>query len=93
MSINEIAYLVKKVVEKEFPNKKNIRIVKTKSDDNRSYHINSDKIKNSLGFVPKRSVEMAIKDLCEAFKRGFIPNSFESDNYFNVKKLKTIKAA
>ena len=93
MSINEIAHLVKKVVEKEFPNKKNIRIVKTKSDDNRSYHINSDKIKNSLGFVAKRSVEMAIKDLCEAFKRGFIPNSFESDNYFNVKKLKTIKAA
>ena len=93
MSINEIAWLVKKVVEKEFPNKKDIKIVKTKTDDNRSYHINSDKIKNLLGFVPKKSVEMAIRDLCEAFKKDLIPNSFESDSYFNVKKLKTIKAA
>lgn len=93
MSINEIAWLVKKVVEKEFPNKKDIKIVKTKTEDNRSYHINSDKIKNLLGFVPKKSVEMAIRDLCEAFKKDLIPNSFESDSYFNVKKLKTIKAA
>ncbi len=92
MSINEIAQLVKKVVEKEFPNKKNITIVKTKTEDNRSYHINSDKIKNLLGFVPKKSVEMAIRDLCKAFKKDLIPNSFESDSYFNVKKLKTIKA-
>ena len=93
MSINEIAQLVKKVVEKEFPKKKDIKIVKTKTDDNRSYHINSDKIQNLLGFIPKRSIEMAIRDLCEAFKKGLIPNSFESDSYFNVKKLKTIKAA
>ena len=93
MSINEIAKLVKKVVQKEFPSKKDIEIVKTTSNDNRSYHINSDKIKNLLGYVPKRSVEMGIKDLCEAFKRGLIPNSFTSDDYFNVKKLKTIQAA
>jgi len=92
MSINEIAQLVKQVVERKFPEKKEIKIVKTKSDDNRSYHINSDKIKNFLGFVPRRSVEMAIVDLCDAFKKGIIPNSFESDNYFNVKKLKSIKA-
>ena len=25
---------------------------------------------------------MAVKDLCEAFKKGLIPNSFASDNYF-----------
>ena len=35
LSINEIAQLVKKVVEKEFPDKKEIKIIKTKSDDNR----------------------------------------------------------
>ena len=93
MSINEIAQLVKKVVEREFPDKKDIKIVKSKSDDNRSYHINSDKIKNLLGFIPRRTVEMAIEDLCKAFKKGFIPNSFENDSYFNVKRLKTIRAA
>ena len=93
MSINEIAQLVKKVVLREFKEKKEIKIIKTESEDNRSYHINSDKIKNILGFEPKRSIEMAVKDLCKAFKEGLIPNSFENDSYFNVKRLKTIKAA
>ena len=35
---------------------------------------------------------MAIKDLCEAFKNGKIPNSFENDFYFNVNRLKRINA-
>ena len=92
MSINEIASLVKKVVQKEFVNKGEIKILKTPSDDNRSYHINSDKIKKELGFVPKRTIELAIRDLCVAFKNNLISNSFENDIYFNVKRLKEIKA-
>ena len=44
-SIGELANIVKKVVENEFPEKGKIEIETTKSDDNRSYHINSDKIK------------------------------------------------
>tara|TARA_Y100000817_G_C16838656_1_gene536961 strand:+ start:277 stop:1281 length:1005 start_codon:yes stop_codon:yes gene_type:complete len=90
LSINEIAKLVKKVVEKEFPNKKEIKIIKSKSDDNRSYHINSDKVKEILGFHPKRSIEVAIKDLCDAFKNNLIPNSFEDENYYNIKKMKLL---
>ena len=43
LSISEIALIVK-VVEKQFP-KKEIKIIKEASDDKRSYHINSDKIK------------------------------------------------
>ena len=92
MSINEIAIMVKRAVEEEFANKKEVKIVKTASEDNRSYHINSDKIKNILGYAPKRSIEMAIKDLCNAFKKNLIPNSFENEIYFNVKRLKGIKA-
>ena len=92
MSINEIANLVKKVVQNEFGNEKDIKIVKSRTDDNRSYHINSDKIKNELGFVPKRSIEKAVSDLCLAFKKGLLPDSFNNDIYFNVKRLKGIKA-
>ena len=92
MSINEIAKLVKDVVEKEYLNKGQINIVKSSSDDNRSYHINSEKIKKVLGFEPKKSIEMAIKDLCDAFKQKKIINSFENDLYFNVSRLKNIKA-
>ena len=87
MSIQEIAAVVKGVVEEEFPEKAPIEIVTTQSDDNRSYHINSDKIKNVLGFEPSLSVEDAVRGLCEAFKNGKVPNSFDDDVYFNVKRL------
>ena len=92
ISINKIATLVKEVVQNETKNIDEIKIIKSFSDDNRSYHINSDKIKNVLGFIPKRTIEMAIRDLCTAFKNGLLPNSFENDIYFNVKRLKRIKA-
>ena len=86
-SINDIALIVKRVVEEEFPEKAPIEIVRTESDDNRSYHINSDKIYRILGYKPKRTIDDAVKDLCEAFKEGKIPNSFDDDIYFNVKRL------
>jgi hypothetical protein len=62
------------------------------SNDNRSYHINSDKIFNSLGYKAKRGLDEAIKGLCESFKKGLIPNSFEDDFYYNVRRIKNIKA-
>ena len=42
MSIMDIALLVKRIVQEEFPEKGEIGIVTTPSDDKRSYHINSD---------------------------------------------------
>ena len=49
MSILDLAELVKSIYDKRY--KKNIEIVRTESNDNRSYHINSDKIKNQLNFT------------------------------------------
>ncbi len=92
MSISEIAILVKKVVEEIFPDNKKIEIEKTKSNDNRSYHINSDKIFNRLGFKAKRNIEEAVRDLCISFKKGLIKESFKNDFYYNVRRLKNIKA-
>ena len=92
MSIQEIANLVKKVVEKTYPNKKDIAIETLPSDDNRSYHINSDKIFKCLGYKAKRSLEDAVEDLCLSFKKGLIIKSFENDWYYNVRTLKSIKA-
>ena len=50
-----------------------IAIVTTPSDDIRSYHINSDKIKRVLGFEPKHTIEDAVRDLCAAFREGKLP--------------------
>ena len=87
-----IAKAVKKVVEEEFPEKGSIPIEVTSSNDLRSYHINSGKIKRVLGFEPKHSVEDAVRDLCEAFRQGKLPNSFEDDRYYNVRTMKAAGA-
>ena len=91
LTISDISLIVKRIVEKEFPGPE-ITIETTSSEDNRSYHINSDKIARILGIVPKLTVEDAIVEICTAFKSGLLPNSLEDDRYFNVKKLKRIQA-
>ena len=93
MSIMDIARVVKTVVASEFPEKRDTEIVTTPSDDIRSYHINSDKIRRELGFQPRFTIEDAIRDLCRAFKRGDLPNSMADDRYYNVRTLKAFKAA
>lgn len=92
MSIRDLADLVKAVVEQEFPDKGDIEIVTTPSDDNRSYHINSDKITRVLGFKPSHSIEEAIRDLCQAFKADKLPNAMTDDKYYNVRTLKAVNA-
>jgi nucleoside-diphosphate-sugar epimerase len=92
MSIMEIAQVVKRVVQEVFPEKGDIPIVTTPTDDIRSYHVNSDKIHRVLGFQPKRTVEDAVRDLCAAFKTGKLPDSMNDTFYFNVRRLKEINA-
>ena len=72
-SIAEIANIVKKVVEEEMPDKGEIEIVTTPSNDIRSYHVNSDKVARVLGFGPKRNIEDAVRDLTRAFRNHLLP--------------------
>jgi nucleoside-diphosphate-sugar epimerase len=93
LSIMDIAHLVRKVVQQEFPDRGQIDIVTTPTDDIRSYHINSDKIRRVLRFQPKHTIEDAVGELCAAFREGKLPNSMQDDSYFNVRRLKRMKAA
>ena len=93
LSVMEIAQQVKKVVEDEYSELGDIEIVRTPSDDNRSYRVTSDKIKDMLGFEPIFTVEDAIRDLCQAFREGKLPDSFDNPWYYNVKQLQERKAA
>ena len=70
--------------------KENVEIEYSKSDDNRSYHINSTKISDKLGFFPKKNINEAIKDLIDAFKKKSLTNTFENEDYFNIKKMQKI---
>jgi len=89
LTINNISLMVKKIIEKKISQK--IKIVKTKSNDKRSYHINSDKILKQLKFKAKRTVKDAVIELYKAFAKGWIPKSFDLDEYYNVQTLKKLK--
>ena len=84
MSVLKIANMVKKAFKDEI----NLSIQKT--DDNRSYHISSNKITNQLNFKTKFTVEDAIKDLINSFENNMFTNSLENENYFNIKKMNKI---
>ncbi len=92
MSIREISLTVKKVVENEFEDLSPIPIKTVESNDNRSYHINSDKIFNILGFKPQLTVEDAVRELCYQFKKGSFKDSLNNELYFNIKRMKNIEA-
>jgi nucleoside-diphosphate-sugar epimerase len=67
-----------------------IEILVTPTDDHRSYHVSSERIRRELGFVPRHSVEDAIADLKAAFSSGKVPNSMTDDRYYNIKRMQSI---
>ena len=70
---------------------KNVEIVVTPTDDHRSYHVSSDKIRRDLGFAAKHTVEDAIDGLIGAFKAGKVPNPMTDDRYYNIKRMQAAK--
>ncbi|MBK6551476.1 MAG: SDR family oxidoreductase [Flavobacteriales bacterium] len=83
-TIAEIAGMVRNVIGEH------VKIVTTPTDDLRSYHVSSEKIKNDIGFVATHSLEDAVRDLKKAFDAGAIPDSLTNDLYFNVKRMQRI---
>jgi len=69
----------------------NTEIIQTASNDNRSYHISSDKIKKELGFENKYNIADAVRDIKGAFELKLFKDSMNNEIYFNVKMMKRIK--
>jgi nucleoside-diphosphate-sugar epimerase len=64
-----------------------VEIVVTPTDDHRSYHVSSERIRRDLGFVAKRAIEDAVIDLRDAFAAGKVPNPMTDDRYYNIKRM------
>ncbi len=64
-----------------------IEIVTAPTNDTRSYHISSDRIKRDLGFEPQHTIEDAVQDLVAAFRAGRIPGAMTDDRYYNIKTM------
>jgi len=82
--VKEIANMVRSVVGED------VGIVTTPTDDNRSYHVSSEKIKRELGFTPTHTIQGAISDLVSAFDAGKIPDSMNAIRYYNIKTMQHI---
>ena len=59
-------------------------IIKTNSDDLRSYRVNSDKL-ISTGFRPRYGVEDAIQEIIEEYNAGRIE---DEDGSYNIRVMK-----
>jgi len=83
-SVNEISGTVKNIIGDD------VKIIKSKTDDNRSYHISSKKIKDILNFNTKFTITDAVKDLKEAFEKKLFEDTLNNDLYFNIKRMNNL---
>lgn len=81
ISILDIA----KTVTKYIP----VEIVVTESNDPRSYRVNSDKLLAS-GFSPKKSVEHAVREIIDAYRKGELK---DEDRFYNLRWMKKANLA
>src|SRR5260221_11987427 len=68
-----------------------VEIETTPTNDLRSYHISSEKIRQQLGFVPRHSIADAVGSLKAAFDHGLVPNSMTDPRYYNIKLMQEIE--
>ena len=83
-SVTQIANVVKDVIGND------IEIEKQPTNDNRSYHISSEKIYDKLNFKPHFTIKNAVQDLKKAFENNKLPNSLKDTKYYNIKKMQEI---
>lgn len=89
-TVKDIARMVRRVVMQTGVIAEPPEIVTTPSDDVRSYQISSGLIREKLGFVPKRSVEDAVRDLCRAFQQDRFTDSMHNTRYYNIKRMQEL---
>ena len=82
--VSELAEKVKYVIGPD------VEVVVKPTNDLRSYHISSEKIKNELGFVPRHNIEEAVRDLKEAIEIDLLKDPMNNPMYFNIKRMKEI---
>ena len=80
-----LANIVKRIIGED------VQLNLTPTDDNRSYHISSKKIKKILGFETIKTIENAVVDLRVAFEKNLLPNSLDDEKYFNIKRMNSIE--
>ena len=81
-TIMEIAEMVRDIIGSE------VKIEVAQTNDNRSYHVSSEKIKHELGLYPKKTLRDAVLDIKSASDEGKI--DWNDIKFYNVKKMKQL---
>lgn len=85
LSVGKIAELVREEVGDP-----NVTITLQATNDHRSYHINSDKIKKVLGFESRHSIADAVRSICDAYRAGLVPDPLSDPRYYNIKTMQLL---
>ena len=80
----ELSQIVKEVIGDD------VEFIYSETQDNRSYHISSEKISRKLNFKPTYSIKQAVIDLKKAFEEGLLKEPLTNDRYFNIKMMQKI---
>jgi nucleoside-diphosphate-sugar epimerase len=85
ITIMDLAKMIKEVIGDE-----SIEFEVTPTDDKRSYHINSDKMKRVLGFECKFDLREAIRSIIDAYNNRVIKDGLSNPMYHNIERMKEI---
>ena len=83
-TVMELAETVRRVVGNGLP------IDVEPTDDLRSYHVSSERIRRELGFRPTHTIEDAVRDLVDAFASGKLPDPMNNPRYYNIKQMQLL---
>lgn len=81
----ELAETVKRVVGDQ------LAVETVPTDDLRSYHVSSEKIRRDIGWTPKHTIEDAVRGLAEAMASGKLTDPLNNPLYFNIKRMQDVK--
>jgi nucleoside-diphosphate-sugar epimerase len=87
-TVKQLAELVRDTLEDP-----GIAIEFLPSDDPRSYHINSDKIRRQLGFTPQYTIEDAVRELGHAYRAGWLTDPLQNPAYYNIRTMQRLGGA
>lgn len=83
--VKELAEMIRQAVGPQ------VEVETRPSDDNRSYRIDSSRIRDELGFAPRYTVLDAVEELKQAFAAGKLPDSMDDPRYFNIKTMQQVR--
>ena len=84
-SLLQLAAIVKKVIGDH------LEVVIEQTDDLRSYHISSEKLRRELGFTPRYSIDDAVRGLVAAMRDGRLTDTMTDARYFNIKRMQQLE--